>query len=355
MPHEEGTTVCPTTGLSIERGASSRPPDPRPDAEPSPPADAPAGAVRPSFASDPSTIVGKVVDGMYYVKGVVGRGGMATVYDAEQIAMERPVALKVLTLDRRGSEEAHKRLLREARAAAAILHPNVCQVYDFGTLPDGSPYIAMERLYGEPLSARLEREGALSFVDAIDVVMQILAGLSAAHKRGIVHRDVKPDNVFLLRREGRTPIVKLLDFGVATSVRAPPASEGGAGEGPEDTTELTRSGIVMGTPFYMAPEQALGERHLDGRVDLFAVGAILYECVTGQRPFAAASHQALLSAILSEHPTPVASLRPEAPPQLDRVLDKAMAKAREDRYANASELIGDLARLRAIVTRIARS
>ena len=287
-----------------------------------------------------------MINGVYAVKALLGQGGMATVYEAEQTNMGRPVAIKVLPVDRTSSSEAHKRFLQEARAAAALSHPNICQVFDFGALPDGSPYFAMERLVGEALSDRFEREHALPFVDFIDILMQVLAGLGAAHKKGIIHRDVKPENVFLMAREGRPPFVKLLDFGVSKSVA--PHTEGSG----DDTTQLTRTGIVMGTPFYMAPEQAFGDRHFDARVDLWSTGVIFYEGVAGRRPFGGTSYQTLLNAIIQERPRPIRELRPGTPPEVEMVIEKALSKQREARYQSALEFMGDLQKLRERIVRL---
>jgi serine/threonine protein kinase len=195
--------------------------------------------------------------------------------------------------------------------------------------------MVMERLVGETLADRVAAEGGLPFEDVIDTLVQVLSALVAAHEQGIVHRDIKPENVFLTKRVGIPPIVKLLDFGVSKVT-------GGA----RDELALTRTGMVMGTPYYMAPEQARGDRDLDARVDLYACGVMLYEALTGKRPFTASNYNALLVQILNAKPRPARALRPALPAGYDAVLDKALARDREDRYATAADFQRDLQALR---------
>jgi serine/threonine protein kinase len=274
------------------------------------------------------------------VRGVLGEGGMGTVFEAEHIALGRSVAIKVLHSTHATKKESIRRFQQEARAAGAIGHPNICGVSDLGTLDDGSPYIVMERLLGETLADRVASEGGLPFEDVIDILIQVLSGLVAAHEQQIVHRDIKPENIFLTQRVGCPPLVKLLDFGVSKM------TGGRAGAIRPEDLALTRTGMVMGTPFYMAPEQARGERDLDARVDLYACGVILYEALTGKRPFIAANYNALLVQILTTTPRPASELRPALPPGFDAVIEKAMARRREDRYATASDFQRDLQALR---------
>ena len=273
------------------------------------------------------------------MRGILGEGGMGTVFEAEHITLGRSVAIKVLHSAHATKKDSIRRFQQEARAAGAIGHPNICGVIDLGTLDDGSPYIVMERLLGETLADRVASEGGLPFEDVIDILIQVLSGLVAAHEQQIVHRDIKPENIFLTQRVGCPPLVKLLDFGVSKMT-----GRGGAVRA-EDLA-LTRTGMVMGTPFYMAPEQARGERDLDARVDLYACGVILYEALTGRRPFTAANYNALLVQILTASPRPAIELRPALPPGFGAVIDKAMARRREDRYATASDFQRDLQALR---------
>jgi serine/threonine protein kinase len=284
-------------------------------------------------------LIGRTISGKYLVRSVLGEGGMGAVYEAENIPLGRSVAVKVLHPAQARKKVAVKRFHQEARAAGAIGHPNICEVYDLGTLDDGSPYLVMERLVGETLADRIASEGGLPFDDVIDVLTQVLSGLVAAHEKGIVHRDIKPENIFLTKRVGCPPLAKLLDFGVSKMI-APVMGE------KEEDLDLTRTGMVMGTPFYMSPEQARGDRNLDARVDLYACGIILYEALTGKRPFTAANYNALLLQILTTSPRPARELRPALPLGFDEVLDKALARSRDDRFQSAAEFQRDLQSLR---------
>jgi len=336
LPHPVEQDVCPGTG-KVLRSRSSRPPAPlapAPDggqAVPAPPSSRRAVA---------GHLVGRTIGGRYRVRSVLGEGGMGTVFEAEHIALGRSVAVKVLHATQAAKKDSIRRFQQEARAAGAIGHPNICGVIDLGMLDDGSPYIVMERLIGETLADRVASEAGMPFEDVIDILVQVLSGLVAAHEQQIVHRDIKPENIFLTRRVGCPPVVKLLDFGVSkmTGPRA-------AGARQEDLA-LTRTGMVMGTPFYMAPEQARGERDLDARVDLYACGVILYEALTGRRPFTASNYNALLVQILSASLRAASELRPALPPGFDEVIAKAMARRRDDRYATASDFQRDLLALR---------
>jgi len=263
---------------------------------------------------------------------------MGTVYEAEHVAIGRAVAVKVLHPSQARKKVSVKRFHHEARAAGAIGHPNICEVYDLGDLEDGSPYLVMERLVGETLADRISRDGVLPYDEVLDLITQVLSGLIAAHEKGIVHRDIKPENVFLTRRVGCPPIAKILDFGVSKMLPL--------GDRAEEELHLTRTGMVMGTPFYMSPEQARGDRDLDARVDLYACGVIMYEALTARRPFLAPNYNALLLQILTTSPRPVRELRPGVPDGIERVVEKAMRRSRDDRYRNAVDFQSDLKVLR---------
>ena len=361
MPHDAAERVCPNSGLRLPE--NTRPPPTRsraldalPDvpgrprssmSEMPPPPRAPEPFARAAKAKAAATnddkdeeedkhpLVGETVGGRYRVKGVLGEGGMGTVYDAEHIGLSRQVAIKVLSPSQAKKRVAVKRFQQEARAAGAIGHPNICEVYDLGLLEDGSPYLVMEKLVGQTLAERISKEGGLPFEDVIEVLVQVLSGLVAAHDKGIVHRDIKPENIFLAQRVGSRPIIKLLDFGVSKMM--PEFQQGG-----EDGLDLTRTGMVMGTPYYMSPEQARGERNLDGRVDVYACGVVMYEAIAGRRPFLAPNYNALLLAIINTNPRGVRELRPKTPPELEEILRRAMAKNRDDRYATAKHFLREL-------------
>ena len=282
---------------------------------------------------DHGSLIGRVVSDKYGVKGIIGEGGMGAVYEAEHLQIGRMVALKVLHPVNARRSDAVARFHHEARVAGSIGHPNICEIYDVGKLPEGSPYLVMERLYGETLADRILKEGALPFPDAIDITMQVLSALVAAHAKGVVHRDIKPENIFLSQRVGVAPVAKLLDFGISKV-------------GDDEDLHLTRTGMVMGTPYYMAPEQARGDRTIDQRVDLYAVGVIIYESLTGRRPFTAPNYNALLVHILSSTPKPMREIRPALPAGFDKIVEKALAKNREQRFQSAKEFLDALAALR---------
>jgi eukaryotic-like serine/threonine-protein kinase len=272
-------------------------------------------------------MIGRVIGDRYGVTALIGEGGMGEVYEAEHLAMGRLVAVKVLNPKRAQDREAISRLRHEARVAGTLGHPNICAIYDMGRLDDGSPYLVMERLHGETLAQRLLRETRLPVEDLVDVMFQVLSALAAAHQRGIIHRDLKPDNIFLSRRDGMRPIPKLLDFGISKS------------EDVEETmADLTGQTVAAGTPFYMAPEQARGDRGLDHRIDLWATGIILYECLSGRRPFDARNYNALLVQILSTAPRPLREIARDVLPGLERIVERLLCKSPDDRFQSALEV-----------------
>jgi serine/threonine protein kinase len=317
LPHSARTKVCPTTGLSVDKASR--------------------GARRRRYTETARNRaggddIGRIIDQKYRLIGRLGAGGMSTVYEAEVLQPRSlgtaRVALKVLHPSLADDAEAIARLKQEAEMVRAIGHPNICAVLDMGLTSDAEPYLAMERLYGESLAERI-RKGPMSFGELAPAMVQILEALGAAHDQGVLHRDLKPENIFLeLTRPGEPPRAKLLDFGVAKSI------------GYElDQPRLTDTGMVMGTPYYMAPEQARGESRLDARTDLWAIGVIFYEALSGRRPFVANNYNALLVKILTSHPKPLGALVEDLPPPVALLVDKSMAKLREDRYQSAGELI----------------
>ncbi len=236
--------------------------------------------------------------------------------------------------------QAHARLAREARAGAAIHHPNVCGISDAGYLEDGRPYLVMERLQGETLTSLLHRVHRLDAEDAIDIALQVLSALDAAHALGVVHRDVKPDNIFLVPRNGCGPLVKLLDFGMCRRA---------ANRELRDDATLTRAGQVVGTPEYMSPEQVSGKRSFDARIDLYAVGVMLYEILSGQRAFPGKDAREVVVSVLVKNVPALRSLRPEVPLVLDRIVARAMERDPAFRYSAASEFQGDLLEAKASI------
>ena len=276
-------------------------------------------------------LVGQVLDGKYRLVDLLGQGGMGAVFEAEHVEIGNTVALKVLFPEKRRQRESLARFRREAQAAGTIGHPNIATVFDMGRTEDGISYLVMEFVDGLSLADLVARESSMSSERVIAIGCQVLEALEAAHSRGIVHRDIKPENVMVtVDPEGRDR-VRVLDFGIS-KVRP----TGG------ETHGLTQTGTILGTPMYMAPEQARGEPDMDHRIDLYAVGAMLYVMLTGKNPFQASNYNALLAKILTEEPPPVDSIVDAVDPHLVRVIDKAMARDRDQRFTSAREFIDAL-------------
>jgi serine/threonine protein kinase/Flp pilus assembly protein TadD len=268
----------------------------------------------------------------YRIIESLGEGGMGTVYLAEDITLGRNVAIKFLNST---TTEYRARFLREARAVSALAHPNIATVFDYGETAENKPYIVMELIKGQPLSDKLH-QGSLPLPDAVRIVSAIAEALGEAHHQGVVHRDVKPSNVVITQR-GQ---VKVLDFGLVKQIY----EESGADGGPNTPTlagTRTRSDVIVGTPLYLSPEQATGKQ-VDGRSDLFALGAVLYECITGQSAFAGGSVIEIGAQVIHVTPQVPSKLNPRVPPELDRITMKAMQKKVEARYQSAQEFIEDL-------------
>ncbi len=275
-------------------------------------------------------LVGTVIDGRYLMESVLGEGGMGVVYLATHTALNKRFAVKVLRGEIARDEEIMRRFVREAQSSTAIGHANIVDISDFGKLPDGTAYFVMEHLEGEPLTDRI-RSGAMPPDEVLHIAAQIAAALAAAHGRGIVHRDLKPDNIFLIRRGGDDRFVKILDFGIA--------KVGGA------NAKLTRTGMIFGTPHYMSPEQAAGQS-VDARTDVYALGVILYEMLTGQVPFDGDTFMGILGKHMFDPPPKPSELVGDLGPIEPLVLE-SLAKKPEDRYASMDDLLADIDRLRA--------
>jgi len=259
----------------------------------------------------------------YSIEREIGRGGMGIVYLARDARLDRPVALKFLSSRLSRDEKARKRLLREARAASRLDHPNICTVYDVGEADDGRPYVAMAFYEGPTVEEKIA-DGPLSLAEAVEIARQTAAGLEQAHRQGVIHRDVKPSNL-LVEADG---VVRILDFGVAKLAGA----------------TATDTGVRLGTPLYMPPEQILGEP-VSPASDLWSLGIVLFQMVAGRRPFQGESEMTAIYEILNEEPPPLSDFV-EAPKHLQTVLDRLLKKDAAERYAGADALLKDLALLR---------
>ena len=285
-------------------------------------------------------MIGRAVS-HYRITAKLGSGGMGVVYEAEDTRLGRHVALKFLPPELARDTSTLERFQREARAASSLNHPGICTVYEIDQ-HEGQHFIAMERLEGETLAARLQR-GALDLDTALAAGIQLADALESAHAKGIVHRDLKPANIFLNAR-GQA---KILDFGLAKIERPRPAPGAPGSEEPTAVRpeELTEAGTAMGTVSYMSPEQARGQL-TDARTDLFSLGTVLYQSVTGALPFQGDTSAVVFDAILNREPPPLGQLNPSLPPELGRILSKALEKDRNLRYQTATDLKTDLLRLK---------
>ena len=307
-PHALTERMCTATGKALDNAINQR------------------SMARPRTPLKPvlSPLIGTVLDGKYRILRAIGSGGMGTVFEAENLALKRLVAVKVVT--KPDSEEALLRLAREASIVSSIQHPNICDVYDVGVLPSGGPYLVMERLVGSTLDERVRTPRGMSISAILDIFVQVLSGLHAAHVAQILHRDIKPQNVFIVERLGCAPLVKIVDFGLARDLAATSAAR-----------RLTKPGRLCGTLQYMSPEQLRGEV-LDQRSDLFSVGVLLYETLTGRHPFAAPTSVELQTNILRFDARPLRELRPDVPVALEEMVAWAMRRPSGERPSSAIEL-----------------
>jgi serine/threonine-protein kinase len=338
-----GVAVCALDGAPLDRDD----PAPAPRASeggvsgPTRPtsAVAPAAAVRTPTPESFDPLLGSTLAGRYLIIRRIGEGGMGAVYEARHTVIGKRIAVKVLLEKFHAKSDFVARLLQEARLASSIGHQNIVDVTDFGTTDDGRSFVIMEFLDGEPLAQLVMRDAPLPVERCLRIGRQVASALGAAHAKGIFHRDVKPENVYLVKR-GDEDFVKVVDFGISKAVKQ------GGDEGPE-TYRLTHTGLLLGTPLYMSPEQARGEEDLDHRVDIWALGVLLYECLTGEVPFRANNYLGIISQVLTHQATPPSRLRPELgiPTAVEAVVMRAMEKDRGKRYQAIADLERDLDRL----------
>ena len=269
---------------------------------------------------------GEVIDGKYTIGHVIGSGGMGTVYEAVQRDLDRRVALKILHSKYSKSRKIVERFHQEARLAGSIEHDNICRVTDHGTSRDGAPYLVMPLLTGRSLAKILESGESLSVMRTIDIVCQTLQALAAAHAEKIVHRDLKPDNIFVTQVGDREDFVKLLDFGISKVLEK------------DSVSDLTSTGMVLGTAYYLAPEQARGSKRIDHRVDIYAMGVILYEALTGLRPFEGDTYNEVVFKIAGDPVRSPRAINPRISRAVEKVILKAMAIDPNARFSSAIEM-----------------
>jgi serine/threonine-protein kinase len=267
---------------------------------------------------------GQVLGGKYRVESVLGMGGMGVVVAARHVELNTRFALKLMRREAAKDEESVERFLREARAAVRFKSSHCVQVIDVGKLASGEPYMVMELLTGQDLGDLVSEKGARSPPEAVDYILQACEGIAEAHSHGIIHRDLKPQNLFVTKGVDGMPLVKVLDFGLAKSMKATP-----------EIRALTHTTAVMGSPTYMSPEQMRASRQVDARSDMWSIGVCLYELLTGRTPFEGATYPELCSLVLNEPPTPLPS---DIPRGLSRVINRCLQKDPRRRFADVAEL-----------------
>jgi serine/threonine-protein kinase len=278
---------------------------------------------------------GDVLAGKYRVESTLGAGGMGVVVLVEHIELGQRMAIKLMTPGVNHEQQNVMRFLREARAAAGIQSEHVVRIFDVGTFESGAPYMVMELLRGEDLGQLLVTVGRLPIHEAVDYVLQACHAIAEAHAMGIVHRDLKPSNLFLSRRSDGTPLVKVLDFGISKAIN--PDKEGGA-----FSANLTATSAVMGSPLYMSPEQVRNAKQVDARADIWSLGVILHELLTGAPAFNADTLPGICAAIIADEPPPLRTLRPDAPPELEGIVAKCLEKSVNGRFQSVRDLMAAL-------------
>ncbi|MEO8901456.1 MAG: serine/threonine-protein kinase [Polyangiaceae bacterium] len=279
--------------------------------------------------------VGDVISGKYRIDSILGIGGMGKVFGATHLGLGQKVAIKVLTVeaDDTRRDEAHERFLREGRATAGLVSDHVVRIYDVGTLDSGAPFMVMEHLRGQDLAQLIQRTGPLSVELAADCVRQAASAIAAAHAQGIVHRDLKPSNLFLTQRSDGTPLIKVLDFGISKNMQA---------ELEPLSASLTATRSVLGTPFYMSPEQVRDPKKVDFRTDIWSLGLILHEALAGSPAFQGTTLPGVCAAIAADPPAALRLMRPQVPVELEAVVLQCLEKDPMRRFQTAAALVDRL-------------
>lgn len=308
--------VCPTCGTEYPLSERFCPRD--------------GTALRSSNAQ--ADLIGSIVAERYHILKKLGEGGMGTVYLAEHVKMGRKAALKVMNPGMNSDPDAIARFNREAANASRLNHANVCAIYDFGETPEGLIYLAMEFIEGESLTSIIEKNGFLPAPRAAAIIHQAADALAVAHDYGIVHRDLKPDNIMIAKDRDGSDVVKVVDFGIAKASSS-------------DAQKVTKTGLVVGTPEYMSPEQLAGDK-LDGRSDIYSLGLVAFNCLTGLLPFPSNSAQEAMIMRLTDQPKTLAEMKPDIdwPPELQAVMDKVLARDADERYQKSAEFGRDIAK-----------
>lgn len=284
----------------------------------------------------PTELAPGSVIGRYTLERMIGEGGMGSVWAATHALTRKHVALKFLKGAAAERPDVVRRFLREARAASAVHHPNVVQIHDVLQLEDGRPVMVMDLLVGESLGDRLNRQGSIPLPDLARVLVPVISAVGTAHALGIVHRDLKPDNIFLVRRPDGSEDPQVLDFGIAKLT----ADEGEAAK----TAGLTQTGSMLGTPYYMSPEQAFGEKGVDQRADVWAMGVILYQCLTGRRPVSGENLGQLFKVLMSGDIVPIRQVAPHLPDDVCHLIDRMLVTDRHQRLPDLREVLAVLKR-----------
>lgn len=275
---------------------------------------------------------GDVLLGKYRVDRVLGKGGMGMVVAAQHVHLGGLFAIKIMLPEMLDNPEAVGRFLREAQASSRLRSEHVARVHDVGTLENGIPYMVLEYLEGQDLDRELTSRGVLGVGQSAAYMAQVAEALIEAHAAGIVHRDLKPANLFLTRRANGSSCIKVLDFGISKDVTA----------GNQAAQKLTQTGSIMGSPHYMSPEQLIDSKNVDARSDIWALGIILYELVTGRMPFNAETMPEIVARVLSTNPPPPSKLRPDLPPVFEALILKCIEKERDNRFQSVQEFLNAL-------------